>query len=260
MTTEATTPADKKPDADPTGGGQQPPVVTAPATPQPTPSVEPPPTPAPPGVTPEEHAAALAKARQEEKSKLYPEIERLKAEKAASDKKLADAEKKAAERQQELEDVRAGKVTETESVNRELKELREQNQNLQSAIEEVATSAADRVVQSELKAYKEKKIREAGITQLSELVSGTSEEEIDAAVEKAKKKEEAIFEKAREEERAKLAHDLPTPIAPDGSQGRGPGGRVTPGKRTEVAQLKGDEYKKVRDQLLLEAKQKAGLA
>lgn len=206
-----------------------------------------------------EMARAIEKARREEKEKLYPEIERLKAARTEGEARASELEKQLEAQRQEVEGLRSGKVAETESINKELRELRKTNQKLETAIENVATEAAAKLRSSELTAYREKQIRASGIQQLAELVNGDSEEAIDAAIKRAKEKEDAIFEKAREEARAKLADSLPTPISPDGSKGRGPSAIVTPRQKQEIASLRGDDYRKYREQLLAEAKQKAGL-
>lgn len=206
-----------------------------------------------------EVARAIEKARREEKEKLYPEIERLKAARAEGEAKAAELEQQLEAQRLEVEGLRTGKVEETESINKELRELRKKNQKLETAIENVATEAAAKLRASELAAYREKQIRASGIQQLAELVGGDSEEAIDAAIKRAKEKEDAIFEKAREEARAKLADSLPTPISPDGSQGRGPTAIVTQKQKQDIASLRGADYRKYRDQLMAEAKQKAGL-
>lgn len=204
-------------------------------------------------------AKLIEKARREEKDKLYPEIDRLKKAKSDGDSRVTELEAQLEATRQEVEGLRTGKVEEKESINKELRELREHNQKLEEAIKTVASDAAEKLQASELKAYKEKAIRESGIKQLHELVQGNTQEEIDTAVKKAKEKEDAIFKKAEEDARAKLADSLPTPISPDGTQGRGPSPSVTPKQQYDIAKLKGDDYRKYRDQLLAEAKQKSGL-
>jgi hypothetical protein len=201
----------------------------------------------------------IEKARSEEKRKLYSEIEKLRAEKTKSEEELLAKEKLIEARQQELENIRAGKVEEKESINRELRELREQNKKLAETIDSVAESAAKRIRQSELNSFREKKIREAGITQLVELVRGSDEAEIEESIRMAKKKEELILEEARKQVRSQMAHELPQPIAPDGSHGKNSVSVVSHKDRSRAAKLKGNDYQKFRDQLLQEAKQKSGL-
>lgn len=204
--------------------------------------------------------ALLAKVRQEEKSKLYPEIEKLKnksIELESMNKSLAE---KIEERQKEVEALRAGKLGELDSVNKELNNLRETNKQLSVAIENVATEAAAKIRQSELASYREKRIRESGLKAFHDMVSGNNEEEIEEAIKKVAEKENTIFEKAREEALAQLAKDLPKPIAPDGSQGRNLVSNMNPQKRAQIVGLKDNsEYAKLREELMTEAKRKAGM-
>ena len=221
---------------------------------------DPAPAPSNDAIPKQDVAKLIEKARREEKDKLYPEIDRLKNVKASGEAKVAELEAQLTATRKEVEGLRTGKVKEKESINRELRELHEQNSKLEIAITNVAAEAAAKLQASELEAYKEKSIRKSGIQQLSDLVVGNTKEELDTAIKKAKDKEEAIFKQAREEARAKLADTLPAPLAPDGTHGRGPAPTVTPKQKYDIASLKGEDYRKYRDQLLADAKQKAGLS
>ena len=201
----------------------------------------------------------LAKVRQEEKGKLYPEIEKLKTRSIELQTTNKTLEEQLQERQQEVEELRAGKLGELTTVNKELNDLRETNKKLSDAIENVATEAAGKIRGYELSSYRERRIRETGLKQLHDMVTGTNKEEIEASLTMATSKEVAIFEKAKEEALAELAKDLPQPIAPDGSQGRDVISTLTPQKRNNIVKLNNDEYQTQRAELLAEAKRKAGM-
>lgn len=200
----------------------------------------------------------LAKARKDEKDKLYPELEKARTELKNFKQRAKELEGQLSTTQTELDGVRAGSATEFESVNRELRESREKIQKLETAIETVASDAADRVRRSELAAYRAKAIAESGIV-LEELVSGSSEEDIDRAVKEAKAKESKLLARAKEEARRELSAEVPRPLSPDGTRGRSASDQLSPKNREAIARQKGSDYEKARQQLLLEAKQKAGL-
>jgi hypothetical protein len=209
-------------------------------------------------ISKEELSRLLEKVRSEEKTKLYPELEKAKGAVVSLEKKIAELTKQGEKRQKELEGLRSGESDKAESINRELKELRENNQRLSLAIEEVSKEAAERVRKYELASYRERKLREAGIKHLSDLVRGDSEEAIDLSIADTKNRESALYTAAREEARRELAKSLPTPISPEGSKGRGPT-VITPEKKEAFSKLRGDEYAKVKSELLAEAKAKAGI-
>jgi len=261
MATEANPTTDPTPAPDAAGSGPQPP-ASQPAEshqqPTSTDAVSQPPV--DPGVPRDEVNALLEKVRREEKEKLYPELDRLKGAKTEGEARIAELEKQLEAQRQEVEGLRTGEVEKAESINRELRELQEKNQKLESAIENVATEAAAKLHASQMAALRERLIRESGIKQLPELVTGDTEEALRASVQQVKEKEEAILEEARAQARAQVADQLPTPISPDGSTGRGPTAVVTPKQKQDIAKLKGAEYQQYRDQLLAEAKQKAGLS
>jgi DNA repair exonuclease SbcCD ATPase subunit len=213
---------------------------------------------APESISKEEVSRLLEKARADEKAKLYPELEKSKGVVTSLEEKIAELTKQSEERHKELESLRAGETDKAESINRELRELKEQNTKLSSAIDRVSQEAAERIRKSELASYREKKIRSAGIKHLDDLVVGDSEEDIDKSIEATKKREDDLFVAAREEARKDLAKNLPTPISPEGSKGRGPT-VMTPSKKEEYAKLRGADYAKIKSQLLADAKTKAGL-
>lgn len=152
------------------------------------------------GTAPVNFETLIAKAREEEKNKLYPTIEKLKREneahiKAHNDDLIAIATKdKEIERLkgeiQTLQSQVEGKETDAiKALKKELKAAQEEVQTLKDSapnVEELtAKIRAEIEAEYEIKSYKENKIREANGKIIPELVSGETKEDIDASVEKA---------------------------------------------------------------------------
>jgi hypothetical protein len=207
--------------------------------------------------TDEQVNALLEKARSDEKSKVFGKLEEQKAAKLKSDDLVKELESKLKATQSDLDSIRQGKASELESVSKELKKLRENNEKLQKAVEETATIAASQIREFEIKAYRERRIRESGVM-LEELVNGKSEQEIDSAIEAAKKRELQLFEGYKKDLQKVTAASLPGPLAPNGSEGRGPALTLNAQTREAIASLKGEEYEKRRAQIMLDAKQRSG--
>lgn len=199
----------------------------------------------------------IEKARADEKKKVFSKLDSLKKLNEEIQAKMTELEAAKLEIEKDRDALREGRTSEFKSVNEELSQLREQNQKLQKAFEASVETATLKIREQELKAYKADKVREAQVS-LIELVSGVSESEIDASIEATKKREKVIEDSLREQIRKELANDLPQPMATDGSQGRGPTPVITPQNRQAVARLKGEEYERRRQELLADAKQKAG--
>lgn len=206
--------------------------------------------------------ALLAKARTDEKTKVYGQLDALKSQKEASEKKATELETKLKSLEADLDSVRQGKKTEMESVTQELATLRDQNKKLEKAIDEVADSATQKIRQAKLDGYREKIIAEKGVV-FTDSIKGNSEEEIlesaNEALKKQKQIEETARKKALEEAQKELSKKLPQPLAVDGQLGKGPNPVAGPANREALARLPKDEYQKMRAELLKEAKQKVGL-
>lgn len=203
--------------------------------------------------------ARLAKVRADEKSKLYPELERLKKQTSEMESAQTALQAKITEKEKALSDLREGRSTEFASVNTELQALKEQNKKLEVALDSIAEQATVRVRKSELKSYRDQKVAEAGLQHFGDLVLiGDSEEEIDSSIESAKKKEAALVASATEKVRKELGAAVPSPVAPTrGGSGNPP---TNPARdRESIARLGGDAYAKTRAELILKAKQDAGL-
>lgn len=162
----------------PPAGATEPPAGTAPA---PTISIE----------------QLLAQVRAEEKNKLYPQIEKLKAEKETLTKKLNEALLQAGEREikvseltKDLDKAQKGKV--------EPEEIKTLKATIATLEGELATIKAESSKKA-LEDFKARKLLEVNNEVIPDLVTGTTEEEISASIviAQAKYKEIADVIKAK---------------------------------------------------------------
>ncbi len=168
------------------------------------------------GNTEKDYEALIQKARQEEKDKLYPEIEALKNKNKTLSEELQTKTTEITDLQKKIEETTAKYTTMEE----ELEELKSKNekagekdkelQKLQKTIGELTTKLKDiekiaeerekaneeRVRKMNLELFKKEKLLEAGDEIILELVSGETEEEITTSIETAKAKYKEIYEKA----------------------------------------------------------------
>jgi DNA polymerase III alpha subunit (gram-positive type) len=242
------------------------------------------------GLSEAEAAARIEKARAEEKQKAYGKIDTLNKEKQELAERYKKAEEELAAARQNLNEMREGKSTEVDSLQKELIQLRDRGEKLEKTVETVAEEAAQRVQQFEVQAYRERVIREKNI-ELAELVGGKTTEEVDNSVQAALQREaelkakfagaaqtpppaappttptpEAAQPPAQPPAQQPPAQQppvdtssLPRPINPDGSQGRDPLDAVSPLNREALTKLPKEEYLKHRKEILAAAKQKSGL-
>ena len=227
------------------------------------------------GLSEAEVKARIEKARSDEKKKAFDKLEAAKADKASSEEKIQKLEADLQSATKNLDELRQGKSTEIDSLTKEFQELRDKNAKLEKAIETVADDAAKQVMEAKVEAYRDKVIAQKSVM-LSELVTGNTIEEIDESVERALAREKEIQAKAAggsgdggntpptqdpapQTPPAPADPNLPRPLSPDGSQGRGPGPDTSPQNRENLSKLPREEYLKVRNQMMAEAKRKAGL-
>lgn len=220
---------------------------------------------APKGLSEEEVAARVEKARADEKKKAFAKVEKLSAELKSGSSKQAELEKQLKEAQKSLDDIRSGSSTEVETITAELREMRKANEALNKQIEAVADEATARVRQSEVNAHRAARLGDVA-PEFQDMVTGDTEEEVDASIAKLKEREEQMKARLLKDSGAtppadpKPKPNLPKPMAPNAEHGRGPSGNLTPQNRENLAKLKGEAYTKKRAELLAAAKQKAGLA
>jgi hypothetical protein len=209
--------------------------------------------------TQEQVDAILSKAREDEKTKAYNSINKLKEDRATMVSKIKDLETTKDSLQNDLDGVREGKMSELGSVNAELADLRSKHSELETTLEETVLQAATRVDEIKLDTYREKQIAKAGL-QFPELVVGTTQEEIDQAIAATKEKESKMEQRIQQKLQKQVVNDLPTPLTIDGAKGRSVvSGDNSPIARQKMAKLSPDEYKLARAQKLADAKAKLGI-
>lgn len=147
----------------------------------------------------------MSKVRQEEKSKLYPQIEKLKADLEEKTNKINSYLISSAEKEETIKELNGkiallekegdAKVAEAkkESSTELEKELEKVRRELEAKNAELQSKDAEfesYKVSKELEAYRAEKLKDVDET-VADLVTGNTKEEIDASVEKAK----ALYEK-----------------------------------------------------------------
>ena len=190
----------------------------------------------------------VTKARQEEKQKLYKAME-----KAKADAEALEAQKKAVhdqlnEAQERLKQTEETQMSEMNSIKETLEALKAQNEMLQKRLDEVAVEADSKVKQSELNAYKKQRLEQENIM-LTELVAGSSVEEIEAAIKAVKDREDNMRKSLEEKVRAELSKDLPRPISTDTDTSS-----VAPmSDRYKMSKLNPSDYQSMRQQMMQKA-------
>lgn len=162
------------------------------------------PTPTPAAAPQINYEQLIAAARKEEKDKLYPQIEKLKAEKEglvnASNQqliKIGDLTQAVTALQKQVDDYKSGKATSEElaAIQKERDALKEQIAKLEKETPSEEQLRAQIEKEFEVKSYlKDKKRDNKDIIPsiFDSLVSGTTIEEVDASIAKAKEKSDAI--------------------------------------------------------------------
>jgi len=203
---------------------------------------------------------AVEKARQQEKDKLYSRLEDLDSSREQLNSKLEESAEMLRVLMQERDDAKKQleekaleELSAEEKVAQRLKALEEKEASLQSQLEQVATEAAMRVRESELKLYRANRLAEVGLT-LTELVSGSNEQEIDESIQRAKQREDAIFAKARESVKAEFANNLPKPSSPAPLEPAKDSALVDPRKKFELANLSSQDFNRLKAELLERAR------
>lgn len=144
-------------------------------------------------------AEDITKARTEEKSKLYPQIEKLKSEVVRLTEKLNSALQSGSDKEDAVKEKDATiasleeKLSKLEAKGEENKVSEKLVKELQTKLDEALKALEEKdaeVSQIKISAYKAEKIKELDES-VVDLVTGNTEEEIDASIAKAK----AIYEK-----------------------------------------------------------------
>lgn len=144
----------------------------------------------------------IAKARKEERDKLYPELNKYKEKVnnlmlviAERDSEIADLKKELEEVKKESEKLKEN-VEKGVKTNKTISELTTTISVLERQLEELQAKYDADVTALKLESFKKEKIMEAGGELIPELVTGNSEEEILASIELAKQRYQEIIQKA----------------------------------------------------------------
>ena len=209
----------------------------------------------------EDLTSAVEKARKQEKDKLYSRLTEMDAKSTDYAEKLSKTtemlESLVQERdqtRQELEIKKQEELSVEERVAVRLKALEQKEEQMRQQLERVAEEAAFRVRESELKLFKANKVVEANLT-LTELVSGNSEQEIMASIEKAKQREDSIFKRAKEQARSELSQNLPKPVPTPVQHSQDSSHLIDPRKKFEMANLSSEDFNRLKADLLAKARQ-----
>lgn len=135
---------------------------------------------------------AVATGTEIAKKQLYPEIEKLRAKLSSLENELENKSKDAVDK-----DILNKLNTEKTELESKLKIVEDELVKTVSTIKELQ----DKFNQSQLLAYKNKKIAELGGRVVESLIKGNTKEEIDASIEVAKKEYERIEESLKKEYR-----------------------------------------------------------
>lgn len=148
----------------------------------------------------------IAKARKEEKDKLYPQIDGYKKQVADMTTlhnntllEMASKDKMIEDLQKQIKELSETKAT-PEDVNQlanQIQTLQLENQALKEAQVDVEALTQSINSEWEVKLYREQKLREVGNVVIPELVSGNTKEEIDNSIELSKQRYAEIVQGAR---------------------------------------------------------------
>lgn len=149
--------------------------------------------------TPINYEDLIAKARQQEKEKLYPEIERLKGENAKlveknnalllslgeKDQVMAEAGKLIAKLEEQVK-IKAEEGNASMEKDKTLAELQKENETLKADLVKKDAEFKAFIDKAEVAAYMGNKIKEVQLDpDLHELIGGATKEEVDASIVKA---------------------------------------------------------------------------
>lgn len=164
------------------------------------------------GLSDEDIQKLIEKARKEEKDKLYPKIEELTVTiKSLQDHVRQEQEEKERikkEAEEAAERDRVAQLSAEERRDEILTKLEEQLNRERQAREEFSRQLDERDRADHLRRYRDKAIQNAGDEIIVELVSGSSEAEIDESIRKAKDRYVEIVKAEKERQGQKIKDDL----------------------------------------------------
>jgi len=200
-----------------------------------------------PQTPPQGWQSLVEKARKEEKDKVMPQIESLKA-------KLEASERASADREAEILRLKASATPEEASraslarMEQSLRETSEKTAKLESELALTREVAAQELRNMGLKLHREKVIAEKKVL-LPELVTGSTEAEIEAAAETALRRQNELAEAARAQVRQEQSANVPSPVSPSANAPR----VGAPSDLRALGKLPKKDYEAIRAQMFASA-------
>lgn len=143
----------------------------------------------------------IAKARKEEKDKLYPKITLLEGQISELTKKLnqhlitiGQKDVEIAELNKKLENTGKVDSEEVKTLNKKIKEMESELETTKKSITDVKALEEQIRAEYEVKLYREQKLGEVKDQVIPELVLGNTKEDIDKSIEASKKRYKEIFD------------------------------------------------------------------
>lgn len=199
---------------------------------------------------------------EQEWQKRLQELEKTNTEKLAQ---IEKDKKELEEYKKKIELERNQNLSSEEKHELRFKELEESNKRLLEQLELTTKESAERIRKSELAAFREKRIAQEGV-HLTELVTGDTQEEIEASIAQCKQREAALFaeieRRAKEEAFKAIGQNIPQPLAPstDLQQPQNTNELSTHTNRRDLASIRDPrQYKQERLKRLQSVRQATGL-
>ena len=190
----------------------------------------------------------LKSARKQEKDKLYKSIEDAKSQSEALRKEHEKVQKDYLKAQERLKTIQDDKMSDIEKVNKQIEAIIAENEALRQKIDLVSKDAENRIAQSQLSAYRQDRIKEERLL-FSDMVQGTTKEEIDASIQALKEREMAVKKQVEDQVRGELKQNLPKAVSPNTAEPS-----IAPSaNRYELSRKKGADYASIRQKLMAQA-------
>jgi DNA repair exonuclease SbcCD ATPase subunit len=194
----------------------------------------------------------LAKARTQEKEKLYSQLEQSRTEAKDGKMKLESASTEVEELRRQLQDANDTSLSEQDKLAKRLHKLEGKIETLAQEKEAAITAASEQQVAFELKLYREQRLRASNVM-LPELVFGTSVEEIDASIKLALEKEQQMESAIRDRMMEELGNQIPTEsVAVESTQNKTQS-LTNFREREQIVKLDANSYAQARSERLKEA-------
>jgi len=191
--------------------------------------------------------AKIKKVRQDEKEKIYGDIERLKEEKKALLKKQQDDAKELEKMKQDLRNATDESITEHEVLAKESKKVFTEQNNKINELEDTLIAMKNAMDKKELDLFRQELLRANPEGIIEAMVKGNTKEEIKASLEKSKKEYKKIVTQVisnKTEERRKIPTVAPLNTLVDDS------------KSEDIKGLTDEEYAKKRASILNNLREK----